>query len=202
MSIYELKPKFQNLLRPVVRILARVGVTPNQVTISAFLLSLGVGIALFYAPERRSLFFLVPVVMFLRMALNAIDGMLAREHEMKTDLGAFLNELGDVFSDTILYLPFALIPGVSGVAVIFVVFLANMTEMAGVVAVQIGASRRYDGPFGKSDRAAFFGGLALLLALEVPLKSAWLNGILWGVCFLLMLTIFKRVAKALQENKK
>jgi CDP-diacylglycerol--glycerol-3-phosphate 3-phosphatidyltransferase len=118
MSIYELKPKFQNLLRPLVRILARVGVTPNQVTISAFLLSLGVGIALFYAPERRSLFFLVPVVMFLRMALNAIDGMLAREHEMKTDLGAFLNELGDVFSDTVLYLPFALIPGVSGVAVI------------------------------------------------------------------------------------
>jgi CDP-diacylglycerol--glycerol-3-phosphate 3-phosphatidyltransferase len=33
------------------------------------------------------------------MALNAIDGMLAREHDMQSPLGAMLNELGDVLSD-------------------------------------------------------------------------------------------------------
>jgi len=36
------------------------------------------------------------------MALNAIDGMLAREHHMQSKLGAILNELGDVVSDTVL----------------------------------------------------------------------------------------------------
>ena len=38
------------------------------------------------------------MVLFLRMALNAIDGMLAREFNQKTNLGAYLNELTDVIS--------------------------------------------------------------------------------------------------------
>ena len=40
MSIYALKPKFQNLLRPLVRQLAAKGVTANQVTLIACLLSI------------------------------------------------------------------------------------------------------------------------------------------------------------------
>ena len=40
MSIYALKPKFQNLLRPLVRQLAAKGVTANQVTLLACLLSI------------------------------------------------------------------------------------------------------------------------------------------------------------------
>ena len=39
MSIYALKPKFQNLLRPLVRQLVAKGVTANQVTLIACLLS-------------------------------------------------------------------------------------------------------------------------------------------------------------------
>ena len=35
MSIYALKPKFQNLLRPLVRRLYQKGVTANQVTLAA-----------------------------------------------------------------------------------------------------------------------------------------------------------------------
>ena len=35
MSIYELKPKFQNLLRPLARRLYSAGVTANQVTLIA-----------------------------------------------------------------------------------------------------------------------------------------------------------------------
>ena len=40
MSIYALKPKFQNLLRPLVRQLAAISVTANQVTLIACLLSI------------------------------------------------------------------------------------------------------------------------------------------------------------------
>ena len=51
------------------------------------------------------------------MALNALDGMLAREFNQKSRLGAVLNELGDVVSDTALYLPIALVPGVNSALV-------------------------------------------------------------------------------------
>ena len=112
-SIYDLKPTFQARLRPLADGLANRGITANQVTVAAFLLSLAAGGLLLLWPGAALPLLLVPVVLFIRMALNAIDGMLAREHGQKSDLGALLNELGDLFSDAALYLPFAAIPGVS-----------------------------------------------------------------------------------------
>lgn len=93
MTIYDLKPKFQNLLRPIVQKLYDAGVTANQVTLAAMLLSILIGALLFIFPNPH-LFILLPFVLFIRMALNAIDGMLAREHHQKSHLGAILNETG------------------------------------------------------------------------------------------------------------
>ena len=87
MSIYALKPKFQNLLRPLVRQLAAKGVTANQVTLIACLLSILLGVVLALFPTFSTLFFLIPIWLFLRMALNAVDGMLAREFNQKSRLG-------------------------------------------------------------------------------------------------------------------
>jgi CDP-diacylglycerol--glycerol-3-phosphate 3-phosphatidyltransferase len=196
-SIYDLKPKFQGLLRPVTNALARAGVTANQITVLAMLLSFAVGATIYFSRSPRVLL-LLPLVLFLRMALNAIDGMLAREHNQKTPLGAILNELGDVFSDAALYLPLALIPPFDPVAMVLIVILAVITEMTGVLGVPIGASRRYDGPMGKSDRAFVFGAMGLLLGLNVPILPA-VRPILWIVLVLLLLTILNRARCALRE---
>jgi CDP-diacylglycerol---glycerol-3-phosphate 3-phosphatidyltransferase len=144
---------------------------------------------------------LVPPTLFVRMALNAIDGMLAREFDQKSRLGAILNELGDVVSDTALYLPFAVVDGVSPALVGLVVAIAVMTETTGVVAVMIGSSRRYDGPFGKSDRAVFFGALAILLGFGVP-AGLWTNIVLLLAAVAGCLTIINRARAALAEGNK
>jgi CDP-diacylglycerol--glycerol-3-phosphate 3-phosphatidyltransferase len=73
--------------------------------------------------------------------------------------------------------------------------------MTGVVAVQIGASRRYDGPLGKSDRAFLFGLLALLAGLNVSL-TRWGDLLLLIATGLLVLTIVNRVRQALAELKR
>ncbi len=195
-SIYDLKPAFQGLLRPMVATLAAKGVTANQVTIGATLLSAVVGGLIAAYPQQRWPLLLVPLALFVRMALNAIDGMLAREFKMQSALGGFLNELGDVFSDSFLYLPFALIPGIPPLWIIAIVLLAVISEMTGVVAVQIGAERRYDGPMGKSDRAFVFGALALALGLGLPL-GPWISWLLAMLVFLLMMTIGNRMRRAL-----
>ena len=39
MTIYDLKPAFQNLLRPICNSLEKAGVTANQVTVAATLMS-------------------------------------------------------------------------------------------------------------------------------------------------------------------
>ena len=197
-TIYDLKPAFQNLLRPQVTRLAAAGITANQVTLAALALSLLTAAGLAAWPASRVMLLLVPLVLFLRMALNAIDGMLAREHDMKTPLGAVLNELGDVISDAALYGAFALVPGLSPLLVVLAVLLALISEMTGVIGVQIGASRRYDGPMGKSDRAFVFGALALAGGLGIPL-AGWSDWLLGLVCGLLVLTILNRVRAALAE---
>jgi CDP-diacylglycerol--glycerol-3-phosphate 3-phosphatidyltransferase len=198
-SVYQLKSRFQGLLRPLVGRLAAIGVTANQVTVSATVLSLAWGTCeIMYYPQRWP-WLLLPAVLFLRMALNAVDGMLAREHNMKSRLGAVLNELGDVISDSALYLPFALPLANWAWLSILVALLAVISEMTGVIGLQIGASRRYDGPMGKSDRAAAFGTFGFVLGLGVA-PYRWLPGAVGLVVALLVVTIVNRTRQALKEG--
>jgi len=197
-SVYDLKPAFQGLLRPLLRRMAGIGMTANQVTLAALLMSLATGAVIAWRPAPRMLL-LLPAALFLRMALNAMDGMLAREFDQKSRLGALLNELGDVVSDTAIYLPLALVPGFSIWLVVGIVLLSALSEMTGVLGLMIGASRRYDGPMGKSDRAFVFGALGLGLGFGVK-AGAWLAWLLACVMALLLVTIFNRAHRALKEN--
>lgn len=199
MTIYDLKPKFQSLLRPYVIKLFEKGITANQVTLFALVLSVIIGGLLLLYPTPR-LFLLLPFVLFFRMALNAIDGMLAREHNQKSALGAILNEASDVISDVALYLPFALLFPEAFWWIMLSLFLMIMTEFLGVLAQTIQASRRYDGPMGKSDRAFIFGAIALFIALFPSLiLSENICYLFIIINLLLLLTCYHRVYRALKE---
>ncbi|OWV85192.1 CDP-alcohol phosphatidyltransferase [Rhizobium sp. N122] len=197
MSIYQLKSRFQNILRPLVRSLAARGVTANQVTSVAAAVSVVLGLFLSVV-SLPHWFLLVPVWFLIRMGLNAIDGMLAREHGQKSILGAYLNEIGDVVSDVALYLPFALIDPNGVAPAISVIFLSALTEFTGVLGQTVGASRRYDGPMGKSDRAVVFGALGIFVAVGGTL-AAWTLW-LWAVVALLLIwTIINRISAGIRE---
>lgn len=197
-SIYSLKPRFQNLLRPLVKRMAARGITANQVTLAAALVSVLIALLVAWQAAQVWLFTLIPVWMLLRMALNAVDGMLAREFGQQSALGAYLNELSDVVADSALYLPFALLPGVSTLLVFVLVLMAALVEYAGVLGLMIGASRRYDGPMGKSDRAAVFGVMGAGVATGL-INSTWLNLILGVTLLLLIYTLYNRVKRGLAE---
>jgi CDP-diacylglycerol--glycerol-3-phosphate 3-phosphatidyltransferase len=168
------------------------------VTVLAAVGSAVVGALIYLYPTRSWPLLLVGPWLFIRMALNAIDGMLAREHGQKSALGGVLNELTDVISDAALYLPFACVDGFGPVLVVIVVLLSTLTEMTGVVCVQIGASRRYDGPFGKSDRAFAFGAMGLFVGLTGS-TGAWINWALAAMIVLLAMTIVNRARNGLAE---
>lgn len=195
MTLYDIKPRFQDLLRPLVRRLYARGVTANQVTCAATLLSILCGAMLIWFPHPR--FFLVlPFFLFLRMALNAIDGMLAREFNQKTSLGAILNEAGDLISDAALYLAFAMLPGVSAGLVVGTVLLAWLTEFCGIIAQTLNGQRDYKGPLGKSDRALLFGALGLAIALWDD-ALVYSNGVFWLAAALSVWTCINRCRAAI-----
>jgi CDP-diacylglycerol--glycerol-3-phosphate 3-phosphatidyltransferase len=196
-SIYDLKPGFQDLLRPVATALSRNRVRPNAITVLALLLSLAMGAAIALAWSSRWPLLLLGLMLIVRMALNALDGILAREHNMKSALGGLLNELGDVISDTALYLPLALVPGFNPSLVVLNVVLAIIAEMAGVLGIQVRSVRSYRGPMGKSDRAFVFGLLSLLVGAGIP-PGGWLTAALAAVLLLHIGTIYNRCREALK----
>lgn len=192
LTIYDLKPKFQELLRPCVLMLANKGVTANQVTWSALILSFICAVLIWLSNGAIWSLLALPIVLFLRMALNAIDGMLAREHNMKTVKGAMLNEMTDVIADVVLYLSLAFVANVPPSLLVAFVIIGVFTEMAGVVAQAIGNDRRYDGPMGKSDRAFSMGLLAILLAFDF-LADTGVMLYLAIASLLGLLTLYKRM---------
>ena len=198
MSIYDLKPKFQNLLRPLVIKLEQRGVTANQVTLTACAISVILGLILTALSGYHWLFILIPIWLFVRMALNAIDGMLAREFNQKSRLGGYLNEITDVVSDAALYLPFAFISPFDALQIGLIIWLSALTEFCGVLGQVQGKTRRYDGPLGKSDRAFLFGVLGLVYVF-VPTLPDFLYWLLWVVIILLIVTCVKRVKSGLVE---
>lgn len=198
-SLYALKPAFQAKLRPFVSHLAAAGITANQTTIAAAAGSIIIAVLVAALAPARWPFLLIPVWLFTRMALNAIDGMLAREHGQQSRLGAYLNEIGDVVSDAALYAPFALLAAFGPWWIGLVILLAALSELAGVLGPTVDASRRYDGPMGKSDRAFVFGALGAWIGFGGPLPG-WTIVIPVALAVLLVLTIVNRIRAGLQEG--
>jgi len=193
-SVYQLKSRFQDLLRPLCDRLARSGVTANQVTASAIVLSISYGAALWL--DRPILWLGLPVVLFIRMGLNAVDGMLAREYDMKSRLGMALNEVGDVVSDTALFVPLLPVFPQATLAVAAFILAAVLTEFSGVVAFMISGERRYDGPMGKSDRAFVVGVLALSIGLGIE-AGPYAQWIFAGLTILCLISCFNRLRSAI-----
>ena len=184
------------MLRPFTKAIYSRGITANQVTAFAAIASIVLGLTLIFLPEPR-LFILMPVFLFIRMALNAIDGMLAREFNQKSQLGAILNEVGDIIADAALYLAFAFLTGVSPWLVVLVVLLSWLTEFCGVITQTLTGSRNYRGPMGKSDRALVLGALGLFIAL-LPQYIIVVNIVFSASVVLLAWTSINRCRSALE----
>ena len=190
MTIYDLKPKFQELLRPTLNAFYNRGITPNYITLLALILSMAMGAAIWMTHGATWTLLLLPLFLFIRMALNAIDGLLAKEHNLQSDSGAMLNEMGDILSDMALYLPFAVIAGFDTVMIVTIVILAILSETVGILAWAIQGERAYQGPMGKSDRAFAFG---LMSVLYVALGlGVWIDVLLVVVIVLSLKTIYNR----------
>lgn len=197
-SIYELKPRFQALLRPAMLRLHRAGLTPNAVTAAAVAGSIAVGVAVAFAAGYPALLLLLPLWLFVRMALNAIDGMMARELDLASKEGAVLNEAGDVISDVALYLPLAFVAPGALWAIVAFAFGAAMTEFCGVLGQALGARRHYQGPMGKSDRAFLAGALALVTFVVPAVLDFWI-WVFAVAAALTVLTCWNRIRAALKE---
>ena len=197
-SIYKLKPAFQKLLTPVLIKLHAKGVTANQITWWSIVLSLFIGIAFAFAAQYPVLFLALPIGLLVRMALNALDGMMARVYNQQSAKGEVLNELGDIVSDIFIFFPLVFFEQSALHLIIVFMCLSIINEFSGLLGKVISGERRYDGPMGKSDRAflmALYGVLSFF-AVDISIYSVWIFSV---VIVLLIVSTLTRVSKALQS---
>ncbi|MCL1934707.1 MAG: CDP-alcohol phosphatidyltransferase family protein [Candidatus Azobacteroides sp.] len=169
-SIYNIKPEFQKLLQPVLPVLHKAGFTANQITGISLLLSLVIGILFWFAGDYPVFFLALPIGLFLRMALNALDGMMARTYHQQSKQGEVLNELGDVISDCFIYFPLIRFENAALYWAVAFICLSIINEFAGILGKAVSGQRRYEGPMGKSDRAFVMGIYGLLCFFHVGFR--------------------------------
>jgi CDP-diacylglycerol--glycerol-3-phosphate 3-phosphatidyltransferase len=198
-SIYNIKPKFQKVLRPLLDSLYKFGITANQITLSSVFLSFIIGMLFWFADINRFFYLALPVGLIIRMALNALDGMMARIYNQQSKKGEVLNEIGDVVSDFFVFFPLLKFEVEILYLIICCIFLSIINEFAGILGKVVSGERRYEGPMGKSDRAFLLGIYGVLGFFSIKL-SGYSVLIFSSILILLMVSTYFRIKKSLQNG--
>ena len=198
-SIYKLKPKFQKLLMPLLKLLHNFGITPNFLSVFTILFSFFIGYLLFLGIDNQIYFLFVSLGLLIRMILNALDGMMATTYNLKSKKGEVLNEIGDVLSDIAIYFPFIYFKSLSLELIIIFISLSVINEFCGLLAKSISGIRRYDGPMGKSDRA-FFVGIICIILYFTNAVLVYLDYIFLFAIILMLISSCLRLTKSLKNE--
>lgn len=170
MSIYGIKPAFQRRLMGLRDLCIRRGVSANALTFSALFLSVLGGAAIALSPESRPILIAVPFLAVGRLALNALDGMVAISSGTAHPFGEILNETTDRLSDILWFTGLAFVVGpVLALSSLVAVLVASYV---GTVAKAAGGQRIYTGLMGKADRMIVLG-IAAPIAVLVDLTDVF-----------------------------
>lgn len=151
-GLYAAKPRFQEYLRGVADGLAALGIHPDWLTAAAVGCAALAAAAMLGSPAQPLLLWLVPPLAFTRLALNALDGMVARRLGVERAWGTVLNELGDRLADLLFLAPLLAVPSVPAPLVAGALCTVLLGSFVGVLGQSTTAGRQYGGLLGKADR--------------------------------------------------
>ena len=199
--LYLQKGNFQKIVRGM----AGTWMSANQATVfgSVFIVLVATSFYIGLTQDNyRWVLLLVPLFLVLRMAMNALDGMLAREYKTGSVSGEIWNEGLDIIGDNICYGILFFVPGFPHAPLILFMILSWAAEYFGVLGKGMpGGVRRHETFLGgKPDRAVWMGILALILFFK-PEFIHYAEYYLWGVCFFIFTTCVIRIRKTISEAK-
>jgi phosphatidylglycerophosphate synthase len=173
--------------------LARLGVSPNVVSVAGMIAGIVAGVAFGLTASQptyaRALFLVGAVLVQARLLANMLDGMVALETNRASPVGELYNEVPDRVSDAAVLIGLGYAtggePAIGFVAALLALFVAYVRAAAKVV----GAPQDYSGPMAKPHRM-FAATLAGLYCAAAPRawQPAWNDGA-WGVATLVLAVI-------------
>lgn len=204
MTIYQLKGQFQKIAIKF----AHSGLTPNMAIVFGCFFALTTAMSFYVGTlailsDSRYKFFLLlaPLSIFFRMIFNALDGLIARKNNQATAMGELLNELGDVWGDTLSYGVFFFIPGISSAHVFIYIVLIWFAELTALLGRALpGNQRRHEAIFGgKTERAISFSIVGICLYFQ-PNWIIYINPTFELLSILVFLTAALRIYKIKKQT--
>jgi len=164
-------------LDPFVGAARTVGLSPDGVSVIAFLLAVAAGGVYAVAAGRPLLYLVGAVLVFLNGWLDLVDGALARELNVASSAGDLLDHVLDRYADIVIIVGLAAGVGqwVLGIAAVTGVL---MTSYLGTQAQAVGLDRVYGGALGRADRLALVGLVTGVAAFVQPVGLG-LNPVGW-----------------------
>jgi archaetidylinositol phosphate synthase len=190
----KLKKKVQQLLSTEARIVHRVGLTPNMISVLGIVLSVLAAVA--YAMGLGQPILLL-VAVFLLLAsgfFDTLDGVLARNFQQATVFGGFFDSLLDRYADAIVYSGI-IIGGLCDVSWGLAALAGSMlvsysrarAEAAGIKMESVGLAERAE--------------RMLILAVASIAAFFWLPALNWGIIILAVLSNFTVLQRGLHAYR-
>ena len=178
MDLYRSKGRIVGGLAPVIDGLARRGITPDAVTLSAIPVGVAAGACILASPAVPALLLLVPILAAIRLVLNLVDGALARRTGQTHARGEFYNEVGDRLTDLAFLVPVAFVPGADQAIVLLGALGAVLASFAGLATRAAGGERIYRGILSKPGRMVLVGAFSVAAFIVGPSAWAWFGPLL------------------------
>jgi archaetidylinositol phosphate synthase len=162
MTLDRFRPVADRVLDPFVETAIRIGLTPNSVSVIAFIFAVGAALAFFVATPYWYL--AGALLVFLNGWLDLLDGALAREIGAASAAGDLLDHVLDRYADLVIVAGLA--GGIGQYALGFAAVTGVLlTSYLGTQIEAVGLEREYGGVMGRADRLALVGFTGLLAAV-------------------------------------
>lgn len=180
-GLYSVKPWFLRRLRRIEDVLVERRVSPDTLTIAAVVVSIAAGAAVAAggALEEPLWWLLVLPLGLVRLALNALDGAVARRTGVGRPFGEVVNEMGDRLADVASIAPLAFV--VEPALAFAALTCALLASAAGCAGRAVTGQRATGGVMAKADRVAVLavaGAAGAVTSSSTPFEvAAWIVAI-------------------------
>lgn len=176
MTLDQFRPLADRALGPFVRAAAKLGLTPNAVSVLAIVVAGGAAGAFYLAGDDPLFYAVGALLVFVNGWLDLIDGALARKLEVASEGGDLLDHVLDRYADILIIAGLA--AGIArydlGLAAVTGVL---MTSYLGTQAQAVGLDRVYGGLLGRADRLVLIGLVGFIAAfLSEPIEGLTVVG--------------------------
>ena len=161
MTLDQYRSVADRLLGPWVRAAAKLGLSPDQVSVLAFGIAIAAGVA--FAIGEPSFYLLGAALVLFNGWFDLVDGALARHLEVSSDGGDLLDHVLDRYADIAILAGFT--AGIDAYALGFAAVTGVlMTSYLGTQIQAVGIGRDYGGLLGRADRLVLMGLVGVVAA--------------------------------------